>query len=61
MSFFVFLVLDYFIKMNTVYYEFGKAVTGRKEIFRRYLSNGFFIDGLALTTLIISMLNQYVF
>jgi hypothetical protein len=57
----VFLLMDYLLKMNTVYYEFGKPVTGRSEIFKRYFSNGFFIDGLALTTLVFSMLNHYLF
>jgi hypothetical protein len=61
LSFIVFLVMDYLLKMNTVYYEFGKPVTGRSEIFKRYFSNGFFIDGLALTTLVFSMLNHYLF
>jgi hypothetical protein len=53
--------MDYLLKMNTIYYEFGKPVTGRSEIFKRYFSNGFFIDGLALTTLVFSMLNHYLF
>jgi hypothetical protein len=60
MIFICFLLCDYIIKMNTIYYEFGKPVTDRSLIFQRYLKNGFLIDGLSITALMISLLFEYV-
>jgi hypothetical protein len=59
LPFCLFLVFDYFVKMNTVYYEFGKAVTDRTLIFSKYLSKGFLIDGLSLLVILIALVNSF--
>lgn len=55
-----FLFCDYIIKMNTIYYEFGKPVTDRSLIFARYLKNGFLIDGISICTLLFALVFEYI-
>ena len=54
----LFLILDYILKMNTVYYDMGKAVTKRNQIVNMYLGNGFFIDGFSILLLVICQINR---
>jgi len=51
-----FLFCDYIIKMNTIFYEFGKPVTDRSLIFTKYLKDGFLIDGLSIAVLLLSLM-----
>ena len=53
----IFLILDFFMKMNTVFYKFGEPVTDRALIVSRYMSDGFFIDSLSILSLIAAWLN----
>ena len=59
--FILLLIIDYFVKMNTIYYEFGKAITDRSIIFNRYLKTNFVIDGLSILVLLTSIINNYFF
>jgi hypothetical protein len=59
--FVIFLLIDYIVKMNTVYYEYDKPVIDRSLIFAKYMKNGFFIDGLSITVLILSLANSWTF
>jgi hypothetical protein len=57
--FIVFLILDFLSKMNTIYYEFGQPVTDRSLILERQLHNGFWIDLLSISSLLIAFINCY--
>lgn len=59
--FIVFVILDFLSKMNTIYYEFGQPVTDRSLILDKTLSNGFWIDLLSISSLLIALFNSYTF
>lgn len=54
---YLFLLADYFIKMSTVYFQFGQPVIDRALILNNYFSNGMLIDGLSLVSLLIGFIN----
>lgn len=55
----IFLMIDYILKMNTVYFEKGKAITSRSLIIEKYFKNGFLIDGFAILILWICQFNHW--
>lgn len=55
----IFMLFDYLIKFNTIYYQYGKPVTDRSLIFQRYLSNGFLIDGMTIIMLFVYIIVNY--
>ena len=57
--FFLFLILDYLMKMNTVYYEYGQPIADRYLIFNNYLKKGLIIDGVSLLVLVCGYVNDY--
>ncbi|KAM3132072.1 hypothetical protein pb186bvf_015816 [Paramecium bursaria] len=54
---YIFLIVDYFIKMSTVYFQYGQPVIDRTLILNNYFSNGMIMDGLALVSLLIGFIN----
>ncbi|KAM3132071.1 hypothetical protein pb186bvf_015815 [Paramecium bursaria] len=58
---YLFLLADYFIKMSTVYFQFGQPVIDRTLILNNYFSNGMIIDGLSLVSLLIGFINGNTF
>lgn len=59
-AFILFLIMDYFMKMNTIYYEFGKPVTDRILVLQNYIKNGFFIDGISILVIVLGYFNSYL-
>ncbi|CAK56642.1 unnamed protein product (macronuclear) [Paramecium tetraurelia] len=57
--FYVFLISDYLMKMNTVYYEYGQPIVDRYLIFNNYLKQGLIIDGISLLVLLCGYFNDY--
>ncbi|CAK87680.1 unnamed protein product (macronuclear) [Paramecium tetraurelia] len=57
--FYLFLIIDYLMKMNTVYYEYGQPIIDRSLIFNNYLKQGLLIDGISLIVLLCAFFNDY--
>ncbi|CAD8197001.1 unnamed protein product [Paramecium pentaurelia] len=57
--FYLFLIIDYLMKMNTVYYEYGQPIIDRSLIFNNYFKQGLLIDGISLIVLLCGFFNDY--
>ena len=56
--FVIFLTFNYFVKMNTVYFENGQPIKDKGLIFLNYLKNGLIIDGVTILVLIFEFFNS---